>query len=63
VAIWTGLGLSLSTASYLRWMLLLVCVALLLFLIVELLGRIGTTFRNLKIKPHRSGVSVRSQDS
>ena len=34
MALWTGLGLSLSTATYLRWALLLVCIASLLFLIV-----------------------------
>ena len=43
VALWTGLGLSFSTATYLRWVLLLVCVASLLFLIVKRLGRIGAT--------------------
>jgi len=45
VALWTGLGLSLSTATYLCWVLLLVCVASLLFLIVERLNRTGAIFR------------------
>jgi hypothetical protein len=45
VMLWTGLGLSLSTATYLRWVLLLVCVASLLFLIAERLDRIGDIFR------------------
>jgi hypothetical protein len=40
--LWTGLGLSLSTATYLRWALLLVCIASLLFLIVIRLDRTGT---------------------
>lgn len=35
VALWTGLGLSLSTATYLRWVLLSLCVAALLFLVVK----------------------------
>jgi len=35
VALWTGLGLSLSTATYMRWALLFLGVASLLFLIVE----------------------------
>jgi hypothetical protein len=35
VALWTGLGLSLSTATYLRWGLLFLCIASLLFLIVK----------------------------
>ena len=38
VMLWTGLGLSLSTATYLRWALLFVCGASLLFLIVERLN-------------------------
>jgi hypothetical protein len=33
--LWTGLGLSIATATYLRWALLLLCVASLLFLIVK----------------------------
>ena len=45
LTLWTGLGLSLSTATYLRWVLLLVCVASLLFLIVERLDRRGAMFR------------------
>ena len=32
VTLWTGLGLSLSTATYLRWALLFLCVASLLYL-------------------------------
>jgi hypothetical protein len=48
VTLWTGLGLSLSTATYLRWVLLLVCVASLLFLIVERLDRIGAIFSYFK---------------
>ncbi len=48
VALWTGLGLSLSTANYLRWVLLFLCVASLLFLIVERLDRIGAIFRYFK---------------
>ena len=48
VMLWTGLGLSLSTATYLRWVLLFLCVASLLFLIVERLDRTGTVFRYVK---------------
>jgi hypothetical protein len=33
VALWTGLGLSLAAATYLRWALLLVSAALLMFVI------------------------------
>ena len=44
VTLWTGLGLSLSTATYLRWVLLFLGVAALLFLIVERLDRIGAIF-------------------
>ena len=48
VTLWTGLGLSLSTATYLRWVLLFLCVASLLFLIVERLDRIGAIFGYFK---------------
>ena len=48
VTLWTGLGLSLSTATCLRWMLLFLCVASLLFLIVERLYRIGAIFSHFK---------------
>jgi hypothetical protein len=48
VALWTGLGLSLSTATYLRWALLFLCVASLLFLIVKRLDRIGAILRYFK---------------
>src|SRR5215475_3628387 len=44
VALWTGLGLSLTTATYLRWAMLLLCVASLLFLIVKRLGRVTAVF-------------------
>ena len=42
--LWTGLGLSLSTATYLRWVLLFLCVASLLILIVKRLHHIGAIF-------------------
>jgi hypothetical protein len=48
VTLWTGLGLSLATATYLRWVLLFLGVAALLFLIVERLDRIGTIFSYFK---------------
>jgi hypothetical protein len=41
VMLWTGLGLSFSTATYLRWALLFLCVASLLFLVVNRLYRFG----------------------
>jgi hypothetical protein len=47
VTLWTGLGLSLSTATYLRWVLLSLGVASLLFLIVLRLDRTGAIFRSL----------------
>ena len=39
VALGTGLGVSFSTATYLRWVVLFLCVASLLFLIVQRLDR------------------------
>jgi hypothetical protein len=43
VALWTGVGLSLSTAVYLRWVMLVVCGASLVYLIVKRLGPILIT--------------------
>ena len=48
VMLWTGLGLSLAAATYLRWALLLLGVASLLFLIVKRLNRLGANFKNFK---------------
>jgi hypothetical protein len=48
VALWTGLGLSLSTATYLRWALLFLCVASLLFLIVKRLDRLGAILNSFR---------------
>jgi hypothetical protein len=48
VALWTGLGLSFSTATYLRWALLLLCLASLLFLIGKHLARGGAVLRYFK---------------
>jgi hypothetical protein len=39
VAVWTGLGLSLSTAIYLRMALFVLCFASLLYLILTRVGR------------------------
>lgn len=48
LTLWTGLGLSLATATYLRWTLLSVCVAALLYLIVERLNRIAASSSHFK---------------
>jgi hypothetical protein len=48
VLLWTGLGLSLSTANYLRWILLFLCVVSLLFLIAKRLVRTGAIFGYFK---------------
>ena len=48
VTLWTGLGLSLSTATYLRWGLLFLSVAALVFLIVKRVDRIGAIFSYFK---------------
>lgn len=45
VALWTGLGLSLTTATYLRWVILVICIASLLFLTVKRLCRIRIALR------------------
>ncbi len=49
VVLWTGLGLSLSMASYLRRALLFLCVTSLLFLIVKRLNRIAVVFSYFKM--------------
>jgi hypothetical protein len=48
VALWTGLGLSLTTAAWLRWGLLSVCVASLIFLFVKRLNPIGIVLSTFK---------------
>lgn len=53
VALWTGLGLSFSVATYLRWALLLVGVTSLLFLTVK---------RLTNIKPLSSEITYLSKD-
>jgi hypothetical protein len=45
VTLWTGLGLSFTAATYLRWALLLLCGAALFALIVGRLNRLGVGFR------------------
>src|SRR5262249_50603001 len=44
IAFWTGLGLSFTTASYLRTALLVLCVASLLYLVVTRLGRFRVAY-------------------
>jgi hypothetical protein len=48
VTLWTGLGLSLSAATCLRWALLFLCAATLLFLILKRLDRIRASFSDFK---------------
>ena len=48
VALWTGFGLPLSTATYLRWALLFLCVASLLVLFGKRLARVGALFSVVK---------------
>jgi hypothetical protein len=48
VAVWTGIGLSLTTATYVRWSLLIVCVASLLYMVAMRRRRILASFRFFK---------------
>jgi hypothetical protein len=53
VALWTGLGLSFTTATWLRWALLFVCVASLLFLFVKRLNPVGIVLSTFKKESER----------
>jgi hypothetical protein len=44
ITLWSGIGLSLSEATYVRWLLLIICVSSLLFLIVRRLDRFVPIF-------------------
>ena len=48
ITLWSGIGLSLSEATYLRWVLLIICVSSLLFLIVRRLDRCAPIFSSYK---------------
>jgi len=48
VMLWSGLGLSLSAATYLRWSLLSLSAAALLYLIAERLHRLRVNFNYFK---------------
>jgi hypothetical protein len=48
IALWSGIGLSLSEATYLRWVLLIICASSLLFLIVRRLERFVANFSSSK---------------
>jgi hypothetical protein len=63
LALFTGVSLSISTAGYLRWAMLLVCFASLLFLVVQCLRRIGTTlnFNYFKRRPSNVTQSRKSR--
>src|SRR5258707_3066028 len=56
VTLWTGLGLSLSTATYVRWGLLFLGVASWLYLIVNRLDRINL----LRITNRRFAANLRA---
>jgi hypothetical protein len=57
VAVWTGLGLTLSTAIYLRLLLLTLCGASLLYLAVRRLHRLFA----VKSQPKRVNVVVKKE--
>lgn len=49
VGLWTGLGLSLTTVTYLRWAMFVICGACVLYLGARFLSRLGVTGRQF---PH-----------
>ena len=54
VTVWTGLGLSLPAAAYLRWTLLFFCASSLLFLAAERVNRVGAVFSYFKRRPNHA---------
>jgi hypothetical protein len=50
VALWTGIGLSLSTVMYLRWSVLLLCVGSLILLIMQRRKFIVGLFKTFKLE-------------
>jgi hypothetical protein len=46
VAVWTGLGLSLTAATYVRWVLLILCAVSLLYLAIKWMGQLLVLFRS-----------------
>jgi len=60
VAVWTGVGLSLSAAAHLRASLLILCIALLLYLVVKRLGHfIVVKEALLRAKSHLPAVQTK----
>jgi hypothetical protein len=58
VAVGTGVGLSLSTATYLRAALLILCVALLLYALVKHLHRIGVKEALQRMKSYHPAIQA-----
>jgi hypothetical protein len=61
VALWTGLGLSLSMATYLRWALLFVCISTLLFLIWQQRDRIKAILSHFRKEPNNATPNSQSR--
>jgi hypothetical protein len=59
VAVGTGLGLSLSAAAHLRASLLILCIALLLYLMVKRLGFVVVKEALLRAKSHLPAVQTK----
>ena len=51
VMLWTGIGLSLTAAAWLRWMLLILCIGTLLTLILIRLNRFLFRYFHKETKP------------
>jgi predicted dithiol-disulfide oxidoreductase (DUF899 family) len=62
LAVLTGLGLSITTVTYLRWALLILCVASLLYVFVNLMGRFRPVASHFKYERAQCNTKIVSRE-